>query len=178
MNTVEIKNIKEKYNLLSKDNQNVAQECRVIDRILAEFEWKNLPDQEKQIIRKNDLKSILKIAQAEEDYKIYNLKKSIVDLYEIIELLIVSINDLNKENENCEYIFRLKAMVEIEKLFINEHYQVQQLRHNDYYIIQNLLKEIKENNEMLYKQLELENFKKSFHQMYILWERRPYKEIC
>lgn len=144
----------------------INRELSVLNRLNSEFKWQLLSDAEKQQRRKN-LYNSLHNADAE------SYEGLVIQLYDMIVTALARLEDLDSEVSNI-YLTRVKAMLFVEKEFINESMDADKLRHNDYYILMNVLDA---KGQKAWEELKLHDIKQTFDKMYRAWSKRPYKEI-
>lgn len=145
-------------------------EKSILNRMLKEIEWKNLSENEKQEKRIEANKKA-KFLENYEDVKLNLLyEESVISLYNLIEGFLLKVTPEDK-------IFRVKFILEIEKMFVNENEDILSLRHMDYYVLNDLFKEVSIDFSKEYEKFDLELILKKFNEMYSLWNKRPYKDI-
>jgi len=145
-------------------------EKSILNKISKEIEWKNLPDNQKQEKRIETISKVKSLGNYEDVEVNFLYEESVISLYSLIEeflLKTVSEGDF----------FRIKFILEVEKMFINENMDILNLRHMDYYVLNDLFKEMKTNSSDEYEGYHLDTILEKYNEMYGLWDKRPYKEI-
>lgn len=137
--------------------------------MLDELTWDSLEDAAKQEKRKTAVVLLDKWSYEEGSTGNITYEKSVVELYERIEAL------LSKLTDNTAFAIRLKALLLIEKSFINEQKEFSKMRHMDYYIWSGLFDG---NQAEVYYPPELAELNATFREMYRSWPKRPYKDIA
>lgn len=171
---LQIKAVLEQYDVLLKTENNeeiaksINQEYSVLKRLLADISWVNLEDEEKQKKRKAMLVILDKWSYEEGSIMGSAYEKCVVDLYDHIEMVLA------KLTHGSAFIIRLRAMLIIEKNFINEQSEFSKMRHMDFYMWSNLFSQNKHDEH--YGLLELDELNNLFKAMYNVWPKRPYKE--
>lgn len=156
--------------LADKEGTNsIKQELFLIKRVIDDLLWSSLEDDVKQQKRKAMLSIMDKWSYEEGSGLNASYEKSVVELYDCIEEV------LNRLTGESIFFERLKAVLLIEKIFINEQKEFNKMRHMDFYVWTDLLSENKQNDK--YSTLNLEKLDTLFKQMYLSWPKRPYKEI-
>ncbi|MBO0357024.1 hypothetical protein J0X19_03625 [Hymenobacter sp. BT186] len=149
--------------------ESVNQEKFLLKRVLDELTWDSLEDTVKQEKRKAAVVLLDKWSYEEGSAGNIAYEKSVVELYERIEAL------LSELTEDTTFSIRLKALLLIEKSFINEQKEFSKMRHMDYYIWSELFAD---NQAKIYYPLELAELNATFREMYRNWPKRPYKDIA
>ena len=147
------------------------QELSIIKRVYEELEWIDLSDEMKQNKRREALIILDKWSYEEGANNSLIYERSIVGIYDII------IDILGKELPNNLFINRIKSIILIEKIFINEKKNMSILRHMDYYVWVKLFKSAAFNIPDLYNNLRLHVLNEYFIKMYKNWPKSPYKDL-
>ncbi|UYZ64410.1 hypothetical protein [Hymenobacter weizhouensis] len=149
----------------------IKQESSLVKRVYEEIQWRGLPDESKQEKRRAALSILEKwsFEDGKQDSLVY--ERSIVSLYDSIEKV------LSQQLPTATLFLRIKAILLIERIFINEKRDLNSIRHMDYYIWENVFKEAQCEHNNIFEEIGLDAVNKHFTAMYRAWPKRPYKDL-
>ena len=147
------------------------QEISILKQMYEQLEWDDLSDEAKQDKRKSILVTLDKWSYEEGVRSESTYEKNVIELYDEIS------NVLSKNLSNDLYTKRIKSIIFIEKIFIDEKKVISNIRHMDYFIWTQLFESTASNIPDLYRSLDLHILNDRFMRMYKSWPKRPYKEV-
>lgn len=125
---------------------NISEESAFLALIKQDLEWEYLSAPEKQQKRKMLFKYMNKMETSIETLKeIFKLEICIIEFYDILQNALDTLELMNKNDVS---VIRLKAMLFIERIFLNEYLDVKKIRHHNFSLLNGLLNELL-NNEKL-----------------------------
>lgn len=125
---------------------NISEESAFLALIKQDLEWEYLSAPEKQQKRKMLFKYMNKMETSIETLKeIFKLEICIIEFYDILQNALDTLELMNKNDVS---VTRLKAMLFIERIFLNEYLDVKKIRHHNFSLLNGLLNELL-NNEKL-----------------------------
>jgi hypothetical protein len=157
---------------LSQEEQiAIRHEQRFLVNMLADMQWQQLTDDQRQAKRKARIALLDKQSSQEGSAVEFTYEKHITELYDLIQATLRVISDV----ATSSLLSRLKAFLLAEKSFIDADNSFAKLKHMDYYLWQNFFSaNIPQLEEM---QVDASRVRASFHAMYKSWPNRPYKDI-
>lgn len=152
-----------------EDSIHVGAEYEILSIISSELNWLLLTDEEKQAKRVGILKKVS--FRLDDGMKNTFLLEETVNMVYLLCVETIKIIDQRISEVGFDkLLFRLKAMLIIEKILINEHFEAKRIRSFNYPKLDNVFNEIinSDQHKKLYDELNLGLLKEKVHLKYRL----------
>jgi hypothetical protein len=157
---------------LSQEEQiAIRHEQRFLVNMLADIQWQQLTDDQKQAKRKARILLLNKQSSQEGSTMEFAYERYVTELYDLIQATL----NATEAVAASMLISRLKAFLLTEKSFIDADSSFAKLKHMDYYLWQHFF--AANATHLAAALFDTSNLTARFHAMYKNWPSRPYKEI-
>lgn len=125
------------YRNIEREEVSVFNESTILSKLRSEQKWQDLTDEEKQAKRVGIIKKVsLRLTEDRKDT--FLLEETVNLVYSLCDETIKKIDNHDLD----ELLTRLKAMLSVEKILINEHFEAKRIRSFNYRELDNILNEI------------------------------------
>lgn len=155
-----LKSLLEKYHTDASQEKHLSVEAFFIGTVKEEMKWNDLSDEEKQKKRKQALAQVKRWSSAENDKADFSVEEHVIALYDAIQDILDKIELLPEKGMADRLTVRMKSLLLIEKIFINEQFNSEKIRHVDRSIMANLIKDCE--GSVLYHDLRLDKLMEQF----------------